>query len=159
SVQIDDAIWITDDATPFAIALVTVGYTNGSQELYTVPLVIATARAAEDLKQARPTAVLCDVEYDGTPGIVHDGLADDDACQALLHAIENQQEFRGQNGMITAFPTEAFAGIQVPAPPKVVRVSGEQSNSSILYGGRLILKLFRRLEEGPNPDFEIGRFL
>jgi maltose alpha-D-glucosyltransferase / alpha-amylase len=37
--------------------------------------------------------------------------------------------------------------------------SAEQSNTSILYGGELILKLFRRLQPGENPDVEIGRFL
>jgi maltose alpha-D-glucosyltransferase/alpha-amylase len=37
--------------------------------------------------------------------------------------------------------------------------SGEQSNTSILYGNQLILKLFRRLQPGENPDVEIGRYL
>ncbi|RXH57207.1 maltose alpha-D-glucosyltransferase [Granulicella sibirica] len=37
--------------------------------------------------------------------------------------------------------------------------SAEQSNTSILYGKSLILKLFRRLQPGENPDTEIGRFL
>jgi maltose alpha-D-glucosyltransferase/alpha-amylase len=37
--------------------------------------------------------------------------------------------------------------------------SAEQSNTSILYGHKLILKLFRRLQPGENPDVEIGRFL
>jgi maltose alpha-D-glucosyltransferase / alpha-amylase len=37
--------------------------------------------------------------------------------------------------------------------------SAEQSNSSILYGNQLILKLFRRLHVGENPDVEVGRFL
>jgi maltose alpha-D-glucosyltransferase / alpha-amylase len=36
--------------------------------------------------------------------------------------------------------------------------SAEQSNTSILYGNDLILKLFRRLQPGENPDVEIGRF-
>ena len=37
--------------------------------------------------------------------------------------------------------------------------SAEQSNSSILYGDALILKLFRRMQPGENPDVEIGKFL
>ena len=38
-------------------------------------------------------------------------------------------------------------------------LSAEQSNTSIVYGDSLILKLFRRLEAGINPDLEISRFL
>jgi maltose alpha-D-glucosyltransferase / alpha-amylase len=37
--------------------------------------------------------------------------------------------------------------------------SAEQSNTSIVYGKEFILKLFRRLQPGENPDVEIGRFL
>ncbi|MGD0731891.1 MAG: alpha-amylase, partial [Terracidiphilus sp.] len=37
--------------------------------------------------------------------------------------------------------------------------SAEQSNTSILYGDRFILKIYRRLQTGENPDVEIGRFL
>lgn len=37
--------------------------------------------------------------------------------------------------------------------------TAEQSNTSILYGSKFILKLFRRLEAGDNPDVEMGRFL
>ena len=39
------------------------------------------------------------------------------------------------------------------------RGSAEQSNTSILFGDKLIMKLFRRQQAGPNPDTEIGRYL
>lgn len=38
-------------------------------------------------------------------------------------------------------------------------ISGEQSNTSIIYGRQFILKLFRYLQTGENPDVEVGRYL
>ena len=51
----------------------------------------------------------------------------------------------------------SLSAAQMPLP--VQRSSAEQSNTSILYGDRFILKLFRHQEPGLNPDAEIGRYL
>ena len=60
---------------------------------------------------------------------------------------------------LEARASTAFAAVR-PAQALPSRVgSAEQSNTSILYGNQLILKLFRRLQPGENPDVEIGRFL
>src|SRR5207302_6115575 len=45
---------------------------------------------------------------------------------------------------------EAWAALE-PRP-----LGAEQSNTSLRYGDRLVLKLFRKLEPGVNPDLEIG---
>ena len=62
-------------------------------------------------------------------------------------------------GLLQAHASSAFAPVRgkVYLPGRVG--SAEQSNTSILYGNQLILKLFRRLQTGENPDVEIGRFL
>jgi maltose alpha-D-glucosyltransferase/alpha-amylase len=61
--------------------------------------------------------------------------------------------------VISAHASAAFRehGLAIPSTSRVA--SAEQSNTSILYGDKLILKLFRRLQPGENPDVEIGRFL
>jgi maltose alpha-D-glucosyltransferase/alpha-amylase len=146
---------------PSALVLVEVTYSGGGSDTYCVPMGVTTGPAADELQEARPGSVLCSVAGPDGKGFLHDGLASDEACSALLAAIEEKWELGGKLGVVRAFPTSAYTEARgdAPSPLQVTRGSAEQSNSSILYGGRMILKLFRRLEKGPNPDFEIGRFL
>jgi maltose alpha-D-glucosyltransferase/alpha-amylase len=62
-------------------------------------------------------------------------------------------------GRLDARASSAFANLYSGhrLPARIGRA--EQSNTSVLYGDQLILKLFRRLQPGENPDVEIGRFL
>ncbi|WP_263350608.1 maltose alpha-D-glucosyltransferase [Acidicapsa acidisoli] len=64
-----------------------------------------------------------------------------------------------QDGRLTARASASLATLDDSRPLASRIASGEQSNTSILYGKRLILKLFRRLQPGENPDVEIGRYL
>jgi maltose alpha-D-glucosyltransferase/alpha-amylase len=60
---------------------------------------------------------------------------------------------------LAGHPSAAFATARGRGPLPARTGSTEQSNTSILYGNKLILKLFRRIQPGENPDAEIGRFL
>jgi maltose alpha-D-glucosyltransferase/alpha-amylase len=55
--------------------------------------------------------------------------------------------------------SSAFAAARGTGPLPARTGSAEQSNTSILYDQKLILKLFRRIQPGENPDTEISRFL
>jgi maltose alpha-D-glucosyltransferase/alpha-amylase len=64
-----------------------------------------------------------------------------------------------KNGTLQAHASTAFGAVRGTQYLSGKLGSAEQSNTSILYGKKLILKLFRRLQPGENPDVEIGRFL
>ncbi len=92
---------------------------------------------------------------------VHDALENDAVRVALLEMIAEGREFATEAGRIRAFSTTAFNELRGRAEESspAVLAPPTSSNSLIKYGGRLLLKLFRRPEPGVNPDLEIGRFL
>jgi maltose alpha-D-glucosyltransferase / alpha-amylase len=62
-------------------------------------------------------------------------------------------------GKVEGCPAKALAEMPPGERMRSHVGSAEQSNTSIFYGNQLILKLFRRLQAGENPEVEIGRFL
>jgi maltose alpha-D-glucosyltransferase/alpha-amylase len=125
-------------------------------------LAYASGARAEQLARDLPHAVIAHIQgADGERGVLYDALLDQGFCAALLDLIERDTKRQGMIGAIKGSPTSAFARLRGPdsAPLRPKVVTAEQSNSSIIYGDRLIMKLFRRLEPGLNPDLEIGRFL
>ncbi|HET7685947.1 MAG TPA: hypothetical protein VFM19_06075 [Candidatus Limnocylindria bacterium] len=86
------------------------------------------------------------------------------AWRALLIAIAAGGELHGAHGRLRCDPTPALAEL-LPSPREAAaalaerRLGVEQSNTSVVLGERLVLKLYRLLEPGSNPDIEIGAFL
>ncbi len=83
---------------------------------------------------------------------VYDGLADGEISRLLLSLIVSDTAV-GSLRFVPEPGTEA--PIVGPGRPLL----GEQSNSSVIYGERAILKLFRRATPGLNPDLELHRAL
>jgi maltose alpha-D-glucosyltransferase/alpha-amylase len=160
TVHIHDWIELTTAASPSALVLLRVQYSDGSRETYFVPLAM-TVSGADTLLQTAPERVLCRVHTASGDGVLYDGAMNDDACAALLAAIESSRRFNSRRGGIRAWPSTVFGELRRFAgeSPSIRRGSAEQSNTSIFFGGRLMLKLYRKLEPGINPDVEIGRYL
>jgi maltose alpha-D-glucosyltransferase / alpha-amylase len=144
-------------------ALVEVQYEKGESDTYFLPLGLAFGKDAEQVHGSFPNSIVASVTSARGTGFLYDATSDDQACAALLSFIEHAKESPSRNGKgtIRGLPGAAPETLRGPAETllAVRRTSAEQSNTSVLYDARLIMKLFRRQQRGPNPDCEIGRFL
>src|SRR2546428_258989 len=148
-------------APPLYLVVIEVAYTQGGAETYTLLLGISTDEDAKTLLQTDPTCVLARVRSRQGEGLLHDAVGTEAAATLLLAQIHEQHHITSAAGEFRAFVTRAYPDVRGPAeePLTIRRVQGEQSNSSMIYGSRLILKFVRRIEAGIHPELDMGRYL
>jgi maltose alpha-D-glucosyltransferase/alpha-amylase len=90
-----------------------------------------------------------------------DALADEGFCREVVRAIGEGRESKGAQGTLRFTPTAAFAAIasEDVALLPVGRPKAQSSNTVVTLGERLFLKGYRRVRNGVNPEFEVGRHL
>jgi maltose alpha-D-glucosyltransferase/alpha-amylase len=146
-------------AHPAFLTIVDVKYRDGGGDRYVMPLAMASGAEAAALEPQVPSAVLTRISG-ARKGLLFDGLLDDDLCDTLLTAVETGRDVIMKSGRLSgALAAGATERPAAPARTPIVRSAPDQSNTSVIFGWQSILKLFRRLEPGPNPDVEIGEFL
>jgi maltose alpha-D-glucosyltransferase/alpha-amylase len=161
TVSIRDWATIVPEPEPAFLVFVRAYFDDGNSDRYTVPLGIATDEQAEQLLLQQPGLVLAHVTGPLGAGVLYDSVASDAFCAQLLKLIDEPREKKSQTGRVAGVQTAAYEVYEDAGGPvrPIRRGSAEQSHSNIIFGDRFLLKLFRRLDLGVNPDFELGRFL
>ena len=134
---------------------------GGQRHLYFLPLATVEGAAANRLYESHRPLVIARLTGQGGERLLCDALADDAFCSALVASIGGQEAFSTHGGQIHCEATAAFRALrgEDERPLAVKRGPATSSNSLVFFGRRLLFKLFRRLEIGVNPDYEVGRFL
>ena len=162
SARVSDAIPLSNSGSGVHLAFVLVEYTEGNPETYAIPMAFASGEHAGHLLEHSPQAALARVNVrGGEDGVLFDALFEPAVAEMMLNLIGRRRRIRSNGNQLVGNTTSMYRTIMQqsdgPLPP---RISGaEQSNTSIIYGQDFILKLFRKLEPGINPDLEISRFL
>ncbi len=137
---------------PLSVLLAQARFATGAHELYQLPLSLMSAAEAGD----RPVVATA------ADGVAIDAIADPELARELLRAMEAELALETDDGCVRFQhvqddPARPRAPLPVDAPARPMGV--EQSNSSIVFGSETVLKVFRRLEPGINPELELLRFL
>jgi maltokinase len=146
-VHVLDAMTLAPGPPPLHLALVEARFPTGAHAIY--QLLLGTRPAGEGWSDERVE------EIDGAT--VYDAFADREAASTLGRLLAQEATVEAERATVTCHWLDTFAP---PADDARVRAMGaEQSNSSIVFDDKLVLKAFRRLEAGDNPELEMLRFL
>jgi len=146
------------DVIPFPktlsyLVLIRVDFTDGEPDFYTLALSVATGEVDN------PEFILARLQRrDGGNGLLYSALRNPAFCEELLTGILRRKRYAGELGDIVASHTREFRNIWGPDRPPVEPsvAKADQDNTTLFYGDRFALKLFRKVEEGPNPEYEIS---
>jgi len=143
------------------LVLLEVDYVEGDPELYVVPLSFVSGDEAVRVERDAPGAIVARLRARDrggeTEGLLVDGIAHDTPAR-LMESIQRRTTFVGEKGQLAALALRAFKEV-AGKEPLVPRPSEfEQTNSSVLIGDKMLLKIYRQIEAGPNPELELGRF-
>jgi len=145
-IEIDEGVVVSEDP-PLFLALVQTRFATGSHELYQLPLTFLPSGESTDFD---PIAI--------TPEwSAFDAVSDPELIRDLLRRIGAEEVLEAEDGVFGFHHVPGTGPISPDAPVRVVGV--EQSNSSIVFGDQIVLKVFRKIEPGINPELEVLQFL
>ncbi len=163
TIDIADVLPLPAGARPSGVLVVGIDYTEGEPETYLVPVAVLPEAEARAIEAEAPDALIARFA-DGsgeTPAYLVDGMRVPAVAEALLETIGRKRRIRGRRGELAGHVTKTYARLRGhPGEPLPATTSrAEQSNTSVVLGERLMLKLYRRVEPGISPDVEIGELL
>ncbi|MCB0322097.1 MAG: maltose alpha-D-glucosyltransferase [Bdellovibrionales bacterium] len=136
-------------------------YDDATCERYFLPVRMAFGSAAEELVDRMPEKIIGVLRTPTEGGVLVDALFERRSCQLLLAAMQNERRFEAGHIMrVHGHKLEMLdqvVGQRAVAPMRAI--AKEQSNTSLVFGEQLILKAFRNLRIGVNPELEITRYL
>ncbi len=152
---------------PMWLAVFRVDYHEGTSERYVVPLAVVTGDAAAMVSRFTVQAIVARLRQPASNGgseveaLLYDAFENAAVAPRIYDTIARQRRARGWELELSGSTTRVFRNRRPPdgSVPPATAMRADQSHSSLTYGDRFVLKLFRRIEDGPHPELEVVRFL
>jgi maltose alpha-D-glucosyltransferase/alpha-amylase len=123
---------------------------------YVMPLAVRWSRFDQEREKSNAVGAVRQGPREGT---LFDVAAQDEWISLLLAKLCASETIEAEGRQLQFRPGSRLTREACAFEGPVRAVDTEQSNSTALVGEKLVVKLFRRLAPGVNPEIEIGRFL
>jgi maltose alpha-D-glucosyltransferase/alpha-amylase len=158
NLKVIEQLAISPEADGGRLWFLEVNYLDGPTETYALPVKIASGETARTVFQSTPRAVIA--RFAGPEEtILFDAIWDGKFRSQLFEVIAQRQIMKARAGDLVGIAGKTLEAEHPAVSDKSHVLAGEQSNSSMLFDNKFFLKLYRKLEDGVNPDVEIDRFL
>ncbi|HRU39419.1 MAG TPA: alpha-glucosidase C-terminal domain-containing protein, partial [Candidatus Goldiibacteriota bacterium] len=143
------------------IAIIDVMYTEGSPEQYFLPVFYSRGENSKKIRDEYPKAVIASVLSSDGEGVLYDGTYSREFHSLMLGLMEKQKKFKCVSGEFTGYSEGVLAKLMSgrEAAPASYMFDAEQTNTSVAFGDIFVMKIYRRAEQGMNPDIEIMKAL
>jgi maltokinase len=143
-VSLRELTTLTADRPEVTIWLADVHFDNGDASTYQLPLVFR-----DEAEPGLEHVLVGSLATDAGTRLVYDALHDKAVTQVWLAGVRDEVR-------VGAVSFERYVDAsEIPVGSASIVLTGEQSNTSLIFGDSAIMKVFRRLESGVNPDIEI----
>jgi len=161
SIKIVDTVRWPLRTQPIHLALVQVEYRDASLGWFAVPLSLAAGEAAQQRLDQSPETVIARLTSGGGElGVLYDAIDDQQYVGLLLQLILRRRRLAGREMelAVSIFP-DALKHLPDDSASVGRIIKSKSRRITAAVGDEVLLKIYRRLVPGINPDLEVGRFL
>jgi maltose alpha-D-glucosyltransferase/alpha-amylase len=134
-------------------------FADGEAQRYFLPMALAHEESDGGASWPLLPYTLARVRRGPRLGMLVDASVVESFTRRLIEAMRANRELLSDDGRLLFTSTHHLAAVEVGADTDIRRLGVEQSNTSIRVGDALILKLYRKLTAGAQPEVEVCRFL
>ena len=142
------------------MAFLRLEYVDADSETYLMPLAVAAGMEAERIATEHPAAIIADIGGIDEEAVLYDAMHTQALPLELLRLASRRRKVKGRHVSLASESLKGSSRLRAVDEEVLVRTTdAEQTNTSVFFGDELIMKLFRKVEVGANPEVEVGRFL
>jgi maltose alpha-D-glucosyltransferase/alpha-amylase len=147
-----------DGDDPVLLMPIEVRFENDARERYSTTPALSFEKGGEYAPSV-PAAAYSRFRTGSREGLIYDASQSEPFWRILASAMREGTVWQTESGTLRATSNELFKALVTEPLDDVQRVQAEQSNSSAIVGGKVMLKVYRRLQQGVHPEIEMSRFL